>query len=87
MLKPLLGVAIISIGYLENQTSFFHRRINALFILLDAMTAVVLGKLAKILAKNLLKDQAANVKVYHQVCQKPWPDSYKAGLYQFQGLL
>jgi hypothetical protein len=34
---------------------------------MDALTAVVLGRLAKILAKNLLKDQAKNAKAYHVV--------------------
>jgi hypothetical protein len=34
---------------------------------MDALTAVVLGRLAKILSKNLLKDQAKNAKAYHEV--------------------
>jgi hypothetical protein len=34
---------------------------------MDALTAVILGRLAKILAKNLLKDQAKNAKAYHEV--------------------
>ena len=46
---------------------FFFRRINALFILVDAATALILGKLGKVLARVLLKDQADNAKSYHQV--------------------
>jgi len=54
-------------SFIECFKLFSFRRINALFILMDALTAVVLGRLAKILAKNLLKDQAKNAKTYHVV--------------------
>jgi uncharacterized membrane protein len=47
---------------------FFCRRISALFILMDALTALILGGLAKILAKHFLKEQAKNAKAYHEVC-------------------